>query len=98
MVAELTVWRGVAPSSAWASTSLRSPSTMCSTSWAGTHWPSSGVERDLGELLLGITARCGLPRFVEKARQYEARCGARYRAPAGGLLPVGVPARVVRAR
>ncbi len=54
-----------------------------------------GSERDLGELLLGITAKCGLPRYVEQVRQYEARCGARYRVPAGGPLPDGVPAREV---
>lgn len=56
-----------------------------------------GAERDLGELLLGITAKCGLPRYMEKTRQYEARCGARYRVPVGGPLPEGVPAREVAA-
>ncbi len=57
-----------------------------------------GAEFDLGELLLGITAKCRLPRYMDKTRPYEARCGARYRVPAGGPLPDGVPAREVGAK
>ena len=55
-----------------------------------------GAERDLGELL-GITVRCGLPRYMDKACPYEDRCGAWFRVPVGGLLPDGMPAHEIAA-
>ena len=49
-----------------------------------------GAER---ELLLIVSAKCTIPKFDEQTRQYEARCGVRYRVPSGGPMPDGVPAR-----
>lgn len=55
-----------------------------------------GASAELGPLLFALTERCKLPKFFERPRQYEARCGVRYRVPAGGPVPEGLPAREVR--
>lgn len=54
-----------------------------------------GAAAYLAPLLNELASTCGLPKFFEKTRQYEARCGARFRVPTGGPLPDGVPAREV---
>ena len=55
-----------------------------------------GAAAGLGPLLVTLTSSCKLPKFFERTRQYEARCGARFRVPTGGPVPQGLPAREVR--
>ena len=55
-----------------------------------------GAAIELTALLRALAGRCGLDRPGVKSRQYEARCGVRYRVPAGGPRPDGADAREAR--